>query len=368
MKTLSASLLILIMLSLAGQAQQSRFRSGIFLHHSTGGCIWGPNGSAASVPKEIARYNQERTLSGADSVTLSESGWPVTPWNNEWERWHRIFDNEDTVDADIRPFFETEPVIVIKSCFPSSEISGQGSASDTAHPTTKSIFNYKWHWRNFVRVMASHPDNFFVVWTNAPLVAGATDDEQAALSDAFCRWAKDTLAKGLDPVYGTFPRNVYVFDFFHKLAGSDGKLPASLASSSGDSHPNASATALVAPQFVDEVFDAAIAYENVAVGIERSPSLPNGFELEQNFPNPFNPTTAISYRLSAASRVDVRVYDILGRTVRVLVENQFRKMGSYEVRFDGGELPSGVYFCRMTALPVSGKSAFTRVRKLLLLK
>ncbi len=361
MNMISTTVFILFVLSATVLAQQTRYRSGIFLHHSTGGCIWGPNGSTTSVSAEIARYNSGHRLSGEDAVTMKEAGWPVTPWNNEWERWHRIFDNQDTVDADIRPFLATEPIIVIKSCFPSSSMSGTGSPADTSDPTRKTIANYKWHWRSFIRVMANHPKTFFVVWTNAPLVAGATNDEQAELSDAFCRWAKDTLASGLDPVFGSFPPNVYVFDFFHKLAGTDGKLPGALASSSGDSHPNAAATQLAAPQFVDEVFDAALAYENIASGIHRSAPAPADFRLEQNYPNPFNPSTVIGFAVRSSRFVNLIVYDMLGRPVKILV-NEIKKAGSYQVAFDGSEFPSGVYFCRL----VVGSSAATK--KMILLK
>ena len=115
--------------------------------------------------------------------------------------------------------------------------------------------------------MAARPDRFFVIWTNAPLVANDTDDQQARRSNQFCYWAKDTLAKGNDPVFGPFPKNIYVFDFFHKLANSSGKLPPQYAAGEWDSHPNAAATERVAPQFVTEIFDAAINYE--ATGIHR---------------------------------------------------------------------------------------------------
>ncbi len=51
---------------------EGRFRSGMFLHHSTGGCIWGPNGGQVTVPSEIASYNAAHNLVGADSVTMTE--------------------------------------------------------------------------------------------------------------------------------------------------------------------------------------------------------------------------------------------------------------------------------------------------------
>jgi hypothetical protein len=66
-----------------------------------------------------------------------------------------------------------------------------------------------------------------------------------------------------------------VFDFFHKLAGADGKLPLKYAASSSDSHPNNLATQLVAPQLVSEVFDAARNYETLkAINIERGNKSP----------------------------------------------------------------------------------------------
>jgi hypothetical protein len=80
-----------------------------------------------------------------------------------------------------------------------------------------------------------------------------------------------------------------------------------------------------------------------------------------NYPNPFNPTTAISYELSADSHVTLKVYDVLGREVETLV-NQNQKVGKYDVTFDGSRLASGVYFYRL----VAGNRVMTR--KMLLVK
>ena len=249
--------------------QVGKYRSGIFLSHSTGLRIWGPNGSTTSVPQEIVAYNRAHGLFDSDSVTLSRRDWPEVPWNNEWERWHRIFDNTDVL-ADIRPLLANNKIIIIKSCFPSSELAGIGGAADTLTPVLKTIYNYKWHWRNFISVMKQNQENYFVVWTNAPRTSATTSNEAARLSDQFCKWAKDTLFKSNDPIFGAFPTNVYVFDFFHKLADSSGKLPLYYATAPDDSHPNSLATALVAPQFVQEIFDASIAYEGSAT----IPSIP----------------------------------------------------------------------------------------------
>ena len=87
-----------------------------------------------------------------------------------------------------------------------------------------------------------------------------------------------------------------------------------------------------------------------ATGIAAGTSLPEGFALDQNYPNPFNPVTTIGYRLSGpgSSRVKLTVYDLLGREVRVVVDER-QVPGSYRVTFDGKGLASGMYLYRLVA-------------------
>jgi hypothetical protein len=87
--------------------------------------------------------------------------------------------------------------------------------------------------------------------------------------------------------------------------------------------------------------------------------LPTVFALEQNFPNPFNPTTVVSCQWPVASEVRLVVYDVLGQEVATLASGRF-SAGRYEFRFDARHLPSGVYFVRLTA------GVFTRTRKMVL--
>ena len=103
---------------------------------------------------------------------------------------------------------------------------------------------------------------FFIIWTNAPLAAST--DEQALLSHYFCKWAKDTLATGKDPLFGKFPINVYVFDYFHKLtdANSKWKLKTIYSAVDNVNYPNSAATALIAPALVQESFNAILIFEN----------------------------------------------------------------------------------------------------------
>ncbi len=88
---------------------------------------------------------------------------------------------------------------------------------------------------------------------------------------------------------------------------------------------------------------------------------PTTFALEQNFPNPFNPTTTIAYSLPASAHVVLGIYDLSGRNVATLV-NASQPAGSYRVTFHAEGLASGVYIARLTA------GAQTAVRKLALLK
>ncbi len=85
------------------------------------------------------------------------------------------------------------------------------------------------------------------------------------------------------------------------------------------------------------------------------------FYLSNNYPDPFNPTTRINYQIPEISKVKLAVYNMLGSEIKVLV-NVEKPAGTYEVEFDGTELPSGVYFYRIEA----GK--YSNTKKLLLLK
>jgi hypothetical protein len=77
-------------------------------------------------------------------------------------------------------------------------------------------------------------------------------------------------------------------------------------------------------------------------------NLPTEFSLSQNYPNPFNPETTISYQLPSSSFVKLRIFDLLGREVAILV-NEFKEPGFYncEWRIANGELPSGIYIYRL---------------------
>jgi hypothetical protein len=85
------------------------------------------------------------------------------------------------------------------------------------------------------------------------------------------------------------------------------------------------------------------------------------YSLGQNFPNPFNPETKISYTIRESGLVQLKVYDVLGKEVLALV-NENKEAGNYSVNFDASQLPSGVYIYRIQ----SGE--FISSKKMILLK
>ena len=88
---------------------------------------------------------------------------------------------------------------------------------------------------------------------------------------------------------------------------------------------------------------------------------PASFELAQNFPNPFNPTTSIRYTVGKADNVSLTVYNMLGQEIASVV-NQFQTAGSYTVNFDASKLASGMYLYKIQS------GSFSDVKKMMLLK
>jgi len=99
------------------------------------------------------------------------------------------------------------------------------------------------------------------------------------------------------------------------------------------------------------------------VGVENDSDdyLPSSTKLFQNYPNPFNPTTLIKYQLPEEVNVTIKLFNILGQEIRVLLNSQ-HEAGYYELSFDGSGLSSGTYIYRITA------GDFTDSKKLILLK
>jgi hypothetical protein len=93
---------------------------------------------------------------------------------------------------------------------------------------------------------------------------------------------------------------------------------------------------------------ASLAGWSTTTSVSEEYTIPVAMELLSCYPNPFNPTTVVRYQSPAASMVQLRVYDMLGREVAELV-NEWKEAGEYNINFDGRGLGSGVYICRLSA-------------------
>ena len=117
--------------------------------------------------------------------------------------------------------------------------------------------------------------------------------------------------------------------------------------------------------------EAYIAVENYPIAEKRVPEAnqnykdnisKQGFLLKQNSPNPFNPSTQISFYLPKEQTVTLRIYDTTGKTIASLIDEQFISSGEYSVMFRGGEIPSGLYFYELKT------DNFRKINRMLFLK
>jgi hypothetical protein len=99
----------------------------------------------------------------------------------------------------------------------------------------------------------------------------------------------------------------------------------------------------------------------VPTAVNNERILPNQYTLDQNFPNPFNPTTKIGFSLPVSGHVELKVFDLLGREVAVLVNEEYQS-GSYAVDWNGANVPTGIYFYSIRM------KNYSMVKKMILLR
>ena len=99
----------------------------------------------------------------------------------------------------------------------------------------------------------------------------------------------------------------------------------------------------------------------VSVNENQNVKIPTKFSLKQNYPNPFNPKTKIKYEIAKSGFVNLKVFDVLGREIKTLV-NENKNVGVYETEFDANNLNSGMYFYKLTT------NNFSEMKKMILVK
>ncbi|HQI40797.1 MAG TPA: T9SS type A sorting domain-containing protein [Ignavibacteriaceae bacterium] len=110
-------------------------------------------------------------------------------------------------------------------------------------------------------------------------------------------------------------------------------------------------------------YDGSYVYSDI---IEVKLETPKQFSLEQNYPNPFNPITTINFNLAFDSKVSLKIFNVLGQEIAVLLNDQMNA-GQHKISFNASSLNSGVYFCRLNADAVDGQK-FSSTRKMILAK
>ncbi len=103
------------------------------------------------------------------------------------------------------------------------------------------------------------------------------------------------------------------------------------------------------------------AITDLIMDVNENTNLPNKFSLKQNYPNPFNPKTKIKYAIAKNGFVSLKVFDVLGREIKTLV-NESQNVGTYEIDFDANNLNSGIYFYKLTT------NNFSEMKKMILVK
>ena len=105
-----------------------------------------------------------------------------------------------------------------------------------------------------------------------------------------------------------------------------------------------------AAELVYNIFIKDFVYSDPATSVEKDGvGNPAEFLLFQNYPNPFNPSTTIRFELPVNSQVDLRIYNLLGQEVEVLINNEELNSGAYKYNFNASQLTSGVYFYKLQA-------------------
>ncbi|MBT0664051.1 hypothetical protein KI809_07020 [Geobacter pelophilus] len=208
----------------------------IYLHHSTGNNVW-----YGSVPEFISSYNSSYNT----DYQISERAYPNSPypWENYpydyWKLWvdttgETGYQQQDTLDTLAANY----DVIVFKHCFPVSDVEANIGAPDVAS-SRKSLENYQLQYNALKSRLHQFPTKKFIVWTGAALTQGSTTPENAERARQFFSWVRNSWDEKGD--------NIFVWDFWTLETGGGLYLLPENAASSGDSHPNGTFSAAVAP-------------------------------------------------------------------------------------------------------------------------
>ncbi|HMK55572.1 MAG TPA: hypothetical protein VK448_02915 [Dissulfurispiraceae bacterium] len=255
MKLVAFTLSLVFMLCMFSGAEAAGNEKILFLHHSTG---WGVY-SGGNVPGWFASYNAAH----GTSYVITERSYPDSPypWANYpydyWNLWvHGACSSSNPNIECMNTLVAAHDVIIYKHCFPGADVLADSGSPDVGSDR-KSLENYKLQYRALRNLMDSYPRKLFIVWTLAPLHRLATSSDNAARAKQFVDWVKTQFLTE----DGRRHPNIYIFDFWGLVAGTDNFLKYEYEGShtGSDSHPNAAANTYAGPIFgqriVDSIYD-----------------------------------------------------------------------------------------------------------------
>jgi hypothetical protein len=214
----------------------------IYLHHSTGGVIWG-GGVQDWVTNYATTNSKTYAITDQEFPKSDPYGWKNYPFDY-WNIWvNHGGDQEYMTEPTLEILTKTYDVIVFKHCFPVSGIEADGTPDVTDE--TKTVANYKLQYAALKDKMHTFPGNRFLVWTGAALKESENSPESAQRAKDFFEWVRTTWDEKGD--------NIFVWDFW--TLETEGGLYLTDANASGDSHPNDAFAKKVAPYFGQRLVD-----------------------------------------------------------------------------------------------------------------
>ena len=237
--------------------------------------------------------------------------------------------------------------------------------NDTTMSNGKKYFNMKddYYNHNYYRQQG---DSVFIFYPSLPIKEYLIFDFSANVGDTITEFQDseyDKLriiltnkSKG-NPFFPFFSQNTtnYTFYIDHTSEIDDGEAITITDSLGITSKYNSWYSELLSGAIINN-----IQYGNIT-DVKIPTEIPSNFYLAQNYPNPFNPTTTIKFSIPRSSFVSIKVYDILGRAIESIV-NEEKSPGIYTVKFDGSTLTSGIYFYQLKA------GNYTETKKFILIK
>ncbi len=331
-------------------------RTLFFLHHSTGRALLDEGNARQYLSavndargSDLVLWDHDYNYIGLSDTEGDLLGYDYSIPNDNTDPvgLHQLW---TTVNSARDSLLSRYDVIAFKSCYPACDITSEAM-----------LDQYKQWYLEMRTFFDSRQDKIFIVMSPPPRHRLATNTENAQRARRFAEWL-------VSSEYLAGHSNILGFNFFDLLAHpDDGTASANMlryeyerSHSSTDSHPNALANEINAPLFIDAMV--AAAQPNASAVRSETPSL----NLLGNYPNPFNPSTRISFFIAENQTVEIGILNIRGQKIRQLWSGNLEE-GLHNITWDGNDrnghaVSSGLYLYQLTtpSASMTGKMLLAR--------